>query len=154
MVAKGFAESATSLLYAQTGADSCLWTLGGGGKTAVLNFAFEPYVQSNFKIVAADAGAGSAIVMATALGPDYWNGTGNWDTPSNWSDGVPGSSSDVIIDTGTAEVTASFGTVASITIDRPQAVTFTNAGANSVAGDVVNPGRLDLDPSSGDGGRR
>ena len=36
--------------YTQTGADSASWTLTDGANTAVLNFAGEPYVRSDFSI--------------------------------------------------------------------------------------------------------
>jgi hypothetical protein len=61
VVAKGFAEAQTLLSYSQTGADSCSWKLTDGTQTAVLNFAGEPYAQSDFKIVSANNGAGLAI---------------------------------------------------------------------------------------------
>ena len=84
------------------------------------------------------------------MATDYWtDGTANWDTPSDWSAGLPNSSSGVVIDEGNPEVTASFGTVASIADSSP---TFIDAGASSVTGDVTNYGDLSVDQSSGDGG--
>jgi hypothetical protein len=61
VVAEGFAEAATLLTYTQTGADSCSWTLTDGSHMAVLNFAGEPYAQSDFKITSSQGGAGLAI---------------------------------------------------------------------------------------------
>ncbi len=150
--AKGFAYSATTFRYTQTGAESCSWTLTDGANTAVLNFAGEPYRKSDFSIVSANGGAGSAIKF---VGPsDYWtDSSANWNTPGDWSAGVPTASSDVvIIGGGNPQVTASFGTVNSIA-DSGQ-LDFNNAGASSVTGGVsVNPpGALDLDASSGAGG--
>ncbi len=55
-----------------------------------------------------------------------------------------------MINKGNPEVTASFGTVNSIT--NRASLTFFDAGANSVAGDVTNSHDLVIDPSSGDGG--
>ncbi len=90
---------------------------------------------------------------------DTWlDGAANWDTPGDWnawSAGVPTASSDVVINEGDPEVTASFGTVNSIT--NYSALTFIDAGASSVTGGVYNygsynNGALDLDASSGDGG--
>ncbi len=60
-IAKDFAEAATTLLYTQTGADSCSWTLTDGANTAVLNFAGEPYMKSDFSVVPANGGTGLAI---------------------------------------------------------------------------------------------
>jgi hypothetical protein len=56
-----FAKSATTFLYTQTGTDSCTWTLTDGAHKAVLNFSGDPYVRSDFSIVSANHGAGSAI---------------------------------------------------------------------------------------------
>jgi hypothetical protein len=91
------------------------------------------------------------------MATDTWtyDGTANWNTASDWSDGVPGSSSDVVINQGNPEVTASFGTVDSISIANsatPTSLTFINAGASTVAGDVTNSGELYVDRLSGDGG--
>ena len=153
VLAQGFAESATTFVYTQTGADSCSWTLTDGSNTAVLNFAGEPYAQSNFKIVSTDGGAGSAIVLDANIGPDYWqSGTANWDTRSAWSAGVPKSGNDVYINSYYAnpQVTAKFGTVASIT--NSGALTFIDAGASSVTGGVTNSSRVWFDVFSGNGG--
>ena len=61
VLAKGFDESATTFLYTQTGANSCSWTLTDATHTAVLNFAGEPYSQSDFSIIAAK-GTGELVI--------------------------------------------------------------------------------------------
>jgi hypothetical protein len=61
VVAKTFAEDQTLLTYTQTGADSCSLTLTDGTQTAVLNFAGEPYTQSDFSIASENGGKGPAI---------------------------------------------------------------------------------------------
>jgi hypothetical protein len=83
---------------------------------------------------------------------DRWlDRTANWDTPSDWSLGLPSSSSNVLIDRrGSPEVTASFGTVNSITNSRR--LTFTDAGVSSVSHFVTNSYALYLDPFDGHGG--
>ena len=43
------------LIYTQTGANSCSWTLTDGVSAAVLNFAGEPYMRSDFSIVSANS---------------------------------------------------------------------------------------------------
>ena len=150
--ASRFAFNDTTFLYTQTGADSCSWTLTDGANTAVLNFAGEPYTKSDFSIGSANGGAGSAI---KSVGPtDYWtDGTANWNTPGDWSCGVPIASSDVVISAGgDPQVTASFGTVNSIADFG--GLDFISAGASSVTGDVsIESGAgLSLDASGGDGG--
>jgi hypothetical protein len=83
---------------------------------------------------------------------DTWlDGTDNWNTPGDWSAGLPDASSDVMINyPGNPEITASFGTVNSIT--ESATLTFIDAGASSVTASVTNYGALYLDASSGDGG--
>ena len=61
VVLKGFAESATSLLYTQTSADSCSLTLTNATHSAVIHFAGAAYTQSDFSLVPWYGGAGSAI---------------------------------------------------------------------------------------------
>src|SRR5208282_4019112 len=91
-----FGHSASTFLYTQTGADSASWTVTDGSKKAVINFAGEPYTKSDFSIVSANGGAGSEIKF---VGPsDYWtDSSANWNTPGDWSAGVPTASSDVVI---------------------------------------------------------
>jgi hypothetical protein len=88
-------------------------------------------------------------VMAT----DTWlDGTADWNTPSDWSAGLPDASSDVVINQGNPQVTASFGTVNSIA--NSAALDFIDAGASSVTGNVtLGPdGSLLLDIGPGKGG--
>jgi hypothetical protein len=56
-----FGHSASTFLYTQTGADSASWTVTDGSKKAVINFAGEPYTESDFSIVSANKGKGSEI---------------------------------------------------------------------------------------------
>jgi hypothetical protein len=90
------------------------------------------------------------------MATDTWtDGTANWDTPRDWSAGLPGPSSDVVINTGDPRVTASFGTVASIT--NSAILDFIDAGASSVTGNVTvgsgtGEGSLLLDIGGKEGG--
>jgi hypothetical protein len=86
---------------------------------------------------------------------DYWTGySSNWDTPSAWSDGLPDSSSHVVI-SGTyrsPQATKSIGAVASIAIAH-HASLILEAGKSAVAGDVtLRSGLLYLDPATTDAG--
>ena len=53
-----------------------------------------------------------------ALAQDSWNGgTGNWSNPGNWSAGLPGNNSDVVIDTTRDNVTLDTGaTIKTLTL--------------------------------------
>ncbi len=88
------------------------------------------------------------------MATDKWAGGGaNWDTPDDWSNGLPRAKSEVVINEGDPQVTESFKTVASITISQYEGLSFIDAGMNSVTHSVLNSGDLQLRPSSlGDGG--
>jgi hypothetical protein len=75
-------------------------------------------------------------LMAT----DTWtDGSDNWDTKSDWSGGLPGSTSNVVIDEGDPQVTASIGTIASLTDGAD--LTFIDASASTVTGASPIQGR-------------
>jgi hypothetical protein len=85
------------------------------------------------------------------MAKDKWlDGTANWDTPSDWSAGLPSASTNVLVAMGNPEVTASFGTVNSIT--DLAVLTFIDAGASSVARSVTNSYKVALDEKPGEGG--
>jgi hypothetical protein len=84
---------------------------------------------------------------------DKWvDASDNWNTPSDWSTGLPDASSDVVIKYGEPVVTASIGIVNSISIRDLASLDFIDAGSSSVAEGVTNSGSLNLDTNSGGGG--
>jgi hypothetical protein len=58
---------------------------------------------------------------------------------------VPDAAEQVEINLGNPEVTASFGTVAEISIGPSGTLSFTGAGPNSVTGEILNEGDLSVD---------
>ena len=85
------------------------------------------------------------------MATDNWtDNSDNWDTPADWSGGLPGSTSNVVINTGDPQVTASFGTIATLTDSAN--LTFIDAGASTVTGAVTNSGIITLDQYTDDGG--
>lgn len=103
-------------------------------------------------------GVSGSTTLEGAVATDDWlpNGRADWDTPDDWSAGLPTASSDVVIDPnsylGGPDVTASFGTVTSLTIGASSDLAFADAGANSVGRDATNNGYVILDSASRDGG--
>jgi hypothetical protein len=84
------------------------------------------------------------------MATDTWSdGADNWNTLADWSTGLPGSSSDVVIDEGDPQVTASFGTVVSLSVGAN--LTFINSGASTVTGAVTDTGEIMIDPFADDG---
>jgi hypothetical protein len=85
-------------------------------------------------------------------------GYGDWADAGNWSPaGVPGADSDVVISTGGADVSASIGTVKSITDSSPlftnsNGLFFESAGTNTVVTFLNNSSFLFVDNVAGAGG--
>jgi hypothetical protein len=82
-----------------------------------------------------------------------WTGAVNsdWADANNWSPaGIPGVNSDVVIATGAPVVSASIGTVKSITDSSH--LSFESAGTNTVATTLDNSGSLYADQKAGEGG--
>ena len=87
------------------------------------------------------------------MGKSTWTGavSSDWDDPDNWSpSGVPGVNSDVVITSGAPVVSASIGTVNSITGSSD--LSFESAGTNTVATLLENTGSLNVDAYGVEGG--
>ncbi len=67
------------------------------------NLASKP--DGSVPIAASTVDAAGHILSAPSSPDDWLGGTGNWSNPADWSAGLPGSDSDVIINTGNDDVT-------------------------------------------------
>jgi hypothetical protein len=85
------------------------------------------------------------------MATDKWlvNGSGNWNTAANWSNGVPTSTSNVVVTVGNPDVTTGI-TITSL--DNSGSVDFTDAGASNVSGTLTNTDNLDIDTGYENGG--
>jgi hypothetical protein len=83
------------------------------------------------------------------MATDTWlDGGDNWTTASDWSNGVPTATSDVVVNQGSPTVTAPFR-VASLV--NSAIIEFSDAGVSHVSGAVTNSGDLHFDLNSGGG---
>ena len=83
------------------------------------------------------------------MATDTWLDDGdNWTTASDWSNGVPTKTSDVVVDQGSPAVTAPFK-IASLV--NSAIIEFADAGVSHVFGAVTNSGDLYFDLDSGGG---
>jgi hypothetical protein len=84
------------------------------------------------------------------MATDNWtDSSDSWSTASDWSAGVPTSTSSVVVGQGDPQVTAPIS-IASLTVSAD--VSFADAGASSVSGAVTNSGQIHVDDNGGVGG--
>jgi len=73
--------------------------------------------------------------------------SGNWSNASNWSNGVPNSTTSAVIDNGTAAVTLDIGgaQVNNLTVDSDDSLSFSNGASLGVNGtSIYNAGKITL----------
>jgi len=81
---------------------------------------------------------------------DTWKGgNGAWTTAANWSDGVPTSTSAVVVSSGDPLVSSGIA-IASLT--NSSSLDFVHAGTSTISGDVTNTGFFNIDDREGSGG--
>jgi len=115
------------------------------GGTTELNFDSTRclLVDSAFNIIPGVHFVNGRITPSLGSGESRWNGTGSWNTASNWSNGIPGDSTNAIIETGNVTV---FSTAISnaLTIN-PGCVINISPGFSLTANrNYTNNGRLNL----------
>ena len=141
-------------------------TTGVLGKTGTVNwtYAVNPDLMGaalvtaggtlteTFNITISDGHGGTISQPVTVtVAANIWQGTGNWSTPANWSQGVPTASQFVLINANTninLDVNAVVGT---LLIASGAAVVLTTSGGThhlDVSGDVFNYGDLTLAPGT------
>lgn len=90
--------------------------------------------------------------VASAQTTDTWiGGTGNWSNPSNWNNGVPTSTSNVVIGSGPSVVTLDIAGAQSdsLTINSGDSLTMPSATSLTVYGSTIsNAGTFALDATS------
>jgi hypothetical protein len=81
---------------------------------------------------------------------DKWSdGSANWNTPADWSAGVPTATSNVVVSEGDPEVTSA---ISIASLSDSATVAFADVGASSVSGAVDVSGSLLLDSAAAQGG--
>ena len=100
-------------------------------------------IDSAFNIIPGVHYINGRITPAMGSGESRWNGTGSWNTIANWSNGIPGDSTNAIIETG--EVTVLSSAVSkSITISLGTTVNLSPGFSLTANRNYTNNGNLNL----------
>jgi hypothetical protein len=78
-----------------------------------------------------------SITFGAPVANTTWNGTGNWYTPANWSNGIPGKSTLVTIATGVVTIDGTTGYTGNMSINPGSGVTINTGKTLSVFGNLV-----------------
>jgi hypothetical protein len=76
----------------------------GGQAEISFNTVTSILLDSVFEIIPNVIFVNGVITPSAGSGISKWNGTGSWNTSANWSNGIPGDSTDAIIETGTTNI--------------------------------------------------
>ena len=100
-------------------------------------------IDSAYNIIPGVQYVKGQVTPSQGTGESRWNGTGPWNTIPNWSNGIPGDSTNAIIETG--EVTASSNAVCkSLTINSGSNVNISANFSLTANRNYVNNGILNL----------
>ncbi|MEI7898327.1 MAG: T9SS type A sorting domain-containing protein [bacterium] len=76
----------------------------GGQAEINFNTTTSILLDSAFEIIPNVIFVNGVITPSVGAGTSKWNGTGAWNTIANWSNGIPGDSTDAIIETGEVSI--------------------------------------------------
>lgn len=120
----------------------------GGATELVFDSARCLLVDSAFNIITGVRYISGIVTPSLGSGESRWNGTGSWNTIANWSNGIPGDSTNAIIETGEVTVLSS-AVCKAITINQGTVVNLSPGFALTVNSNYTNNGTLSLKSVSG-----
>jgi hypothetical protein len=120
----------------------------GGATELIFDSARCLLVDSAFNIIAGVHYVNGIVTPSLGSGESRWNGTGPWNASANWSQGIPGDSTNAIIETGEVTVFSS-AVCKAITINQGTTVNLSPGFALTVNSNYTNNGTLSLKSVSG-----
>lgn len=110
--------------------------IANNGGTSPLGLVNVEYYDLNNNVLGNVLVNGS-ITFGAPAATSTWNGTGTWYTAGNWSNGIPGISTQAIIATGVVTVDAATAYASNLTINAGAGVTLNSSRTLSVNGNLV-----------------
>ena len=100
-------------------------------------------IDSAFGIIPGVQYVNGVITPSQGSGESRWNGTGPWNTIANWSNGIPGDSTDAVIETGAVTILSN-AVCKSMTIKPGNTVNVSPGFSLSVNRNYINNGTFNL----------
>ena len=119
----------------------------GGSTELVFDTARCLLVDSAFNIIPGVHYVNGIVTPSLGSGESKWNGTGTWNTSANWSNGIPGDSTNAIIESGEVTVLSS-AVCKDITINQGTIVKLSPGFSLTVNNNYNNNGTLNLESVS------
>jgi hypothetical protein len=99
--------------------------------------------DSAFNIIPGVRYVNGQITPSQGSGESRWNGTGTWNTMANWSNGIPGDSTNAIIESGTTTVLSN-AVCRSVTINQGSSVIISPDYSLTANSNYTNNGNLTM----------
>lgn len=99
--------------------------------------------DSAFNIIPGPHYVNGQITPSQGSGESRWNGTGPWNTAANWSNGIPGDSTNAVMESGMATVLSN-AVCKSITINPGVTVNLSNGFSLTANRNYINNGTMNL----------
>lgn len=106
-----------------------------GGTSPLILFNVEYYDVNNNTLT--NNLSNGSITFGTPASSTTWDGTGTWYTAGNWSNGIPGSATQAIINSGVVTIDAAPGYSNNLTINPGAGVTLNSGKTLSITGNLV-----------------
>jgi hypothetical protein len=115
----------------------------GGGQTDLtfVEAETEIYADGNGNLVPISSFIGGVVTQAQGSESSIWNGEGVWSTAVNWSNGIPGDSTNAVIHSGFTEV-ASGAVCRNLSINADAQLVIQPGKSLSVNGNFSNDGEI------------
>lgn len=111
--------------------------LGNGAGASALTLTNIELLDASNNVIPNPTLNNGSITFGAAAATTTWNGTGNWYTPANWSNGYPGLSTSAVINSGIVTVDAEAGYTNNLTITAGAGVTLNTSRRLTVGGNLV-----------------
>ena len=100
-------------------------------------------LDSAFEIIPNVHYVNGRVTPSQGSGGSRWNGTGEWNSTANWSNGIPGDSTDAIIETGNVHILSN-AVCKSFTINQGAEVNLPPGFSFTINKDYVNSGLFNM----------
>ncbi|MCX6306464.1 MAG: T9SS type A sorting domain-containing protein [Bacteroidetes bacterium] len=115
----------------------------GGATILTFDTARCLLLDSAFNIIPGVHYVNGQVTPSLGAGESRWNGTGPWITAANWSNGIPGDSTNAIIETGEATVSSS-AVCKALTISQGTIINLSPGFSLTANRDYTNNGNMNL----------
>jgi hypothetical protein len=119
-----------------------------GGQTNLdFDVAYSEIIDGSFNPIEISEMINGTITQSQGSDNSVWNGTGQWSDAGSWSNGIPGDSTNAIINSGSTEI-VNAAVCKNLTINTESALVIQAGKSLTVNGDYINDGSIVIESDS------